>query len=169
MFEMLKDNFESKIIEVIPESSLIISDDKKVDIIISVMSLLRNNVSSWTERAFKATSWSAGILISFITFWIINGKTIPLMDRVLISFGIFFFGIFMQFYLFSARRAHKGNGVAIAKCEVALKLCKKDFYINETIFFGYSGKWLNSKSLTVLQYFSAFLTLFAIILILFLH
>ena len=153
MLKYLSESFEPKISAPVPVSNLKISDEKKVDIIISLLSSFRNTIQAWTERAYKTTIWSIGIMLSVVGYWILHGGGIAGKGRLFFGVALFVFGLLTQLYLSAAQRAHKGNGVAIAKCEAVLKLCDKDCFFERKRFFGYSGKWLPSKSLTILQIF----------------
>jgi hypothetical protein len=153
MFKFLRESFDSKISAPLPVSNLEISNEKKVDIIISLLGSFRNTVQAWTERAYKTTIWSIGIMLSIVGYWVLHGGDISGRGRLFFSIALVVFGLLTQLYLQAAQRAHRGNGIAIAKCEAVLNLCNKDSYFAGERFFGYSGKWLPSKSLTILQIF----------------
>ncbi len=153
MFKFLKESFESKITAPVPMSNLEISDQKKVDIIIALLASFRNTVQIWTERAYKTTIWSIGIMLSIVGYWILHGESLLGKGRLFFAVALFIFGLLTQLYLSVAQRAHRGNGIAIAKCEAVLKLCDKNSFFDGERFFGYSGKWLPSESLKVLQVF----------------
>ena len=151
--KIFKEKFDPTISATIPENNITLTDDKRADVLISVMNSIRQNILSWTERSYKVTSWSVGILLSVLSFWILYGDPNSLKTRFIIALGLFIFGSFTQLYLLSALRAFRGNGDALIKCEAALKLCNAGFYSKDKPFFGYSGQWLSSKSLTVLRLF----------------
>lgn len=167
MLKYLNDSFEPKISAPVPLSNLNISNEKKVDIIISLLSSFRNTVQTWTERAYKTTIWSIGIMLSVVGYWILHGRGITGKGRLFFGIALFIFGLLTQLYLSAARRAHRGNGIAIAKCEAVLKLCDKDCYFEGERFFGYSGKWLPSKSLTILQIFHWIILVISILSVIF--
>ena len=167
MFKYLNETFEPKISAPIPVSNLNISDEKKIDIIISLLTSFRTTIQAWTERAYKTTIWSIGIMLSVLGYWILHGSSITGKGRLFFVVALFVFGLLTQLYLSAAQRAHKGNGVAIAKCEAVLKLCDKDCYFDGERFFGYSGKWLPSKSLRILQIFHWIILIMAILSVIF--
>ena len=153
MLKYFRESYEPKVSIPVPVSNLNISDEKKVDIILSLLSSFRNTVQAWTERAYKTTIWSIGIMLSVVGYWILYGGSITGKGRLFFGIALFVFGLLTQLYLSASKRAHKGNGVAIVKCEAVLKLCDKNSFFEGERFFGYSGKWLPSKSLTILQIF----------------
>ena len=143
--------FSTSVTNNIPISNINLSEDKKVDVLLALMHDIRSNINSWTERAYQSTIWSVGMLLTIVGFWLSYGKINASGYGIYFIIGVFVLGIFNQAYLFAARRAHRGNGAVITKIEVALKLCDLDSYIVGKRFFGYSGKWISSKSLIILQ------------------
>lgn len=169
MFKFLNESFKAEIVNPVPISNLNISDDKKIDILINLMNSFRTNVQAWTERAYKLTIWSVGIMISSVSYCFLHSETITKKGLIFISIALFVFGLLTQLYLSAAQRAHKGNGIAISKCEAALKLCDLGSYLKNELFFGYSGKWLSSKSLRVLQIFHLAVLVISIISLIFVN
>ena len=139
MFKGLKDyfneSFESIISMPVPFGQIDISDEKKVDVLVSLIASSKTNILTWGERAFKATSWSVGIILSIVGYYILHGNMMPLKGRIFITLGIILFGLLTQIYLASAKRAHTGNGYVLVKCESALRLCEKATYFEDYEFF----------------------------------
>ena len=69
-------------------SSLDISKDNKVDIVLSVMSSVREQIGEWHSRSYAVASWSIAIMLGAIACWLKSGDS---NDRVFISIGIFLF------------------------------------------------------------------------------
>jgi len=152
----------TKVVDTIFESTLNISDDKKVDILIAMMHDIRNSIDSWTNRSFQAVSWSGGILLAFVGYWITKAHKVVLLNRIFLALGICLFGMLIQIYLFRVKSAHSGNGNLLSKIEATLRLTEKNFYIHDKYFFKYTGKWIPPKSLTILQVMNLIIIIFAI-------
>lgn len=165
--QLLNENFDPDISSEIPENVIEFSNEKRIDVIISVMESIRQSILSWTERSYKATSWSVGILLSVVSFWILYGNPVNFRIRGIIATGVFVFGSFTQLYLLAALRAFRGNGSTLVKCEAALSLCSTGSYFKHQPFFGYSGKWLSSKSLSILRLFHFAVLIFSFFIVLF--
>lgn len=157
------DEFESIITNEIPQKSFEISDDKKVDILISLMKDLRININEWTERTYKATIWSIGLMFAIVAFGLTNKMNADFNHQLFIIFGILIIGILTQVFISHALKAHTGTGIALEKCQVSLGFSEEGFYLKDKRFFGYSGKWLKSKSIKILQIFHFFVMLTLII------
>ena len=168
MIKLFTESFEPIISASVPKSAIDISN-KSVDVLLSLMNSAKSNLQEWTERSYKATSWSVGIILTIVSYWILYGHPGTLKARLIISIGIFFFGSFTQLYLLAAKSAFRGNGDVIVKCEAALKLCEKGSYFKNNYFFGYSGKWLPSESLSVLRIFHGAVLAFSLLVIFFIN
>lgn len=164
--QLINENFDPEVSSEIPENVIEFSHEKRIDVIISVMESIRQSILSWTERSYKATSWSIGILLSVVSFWILYGDPVNIRIRSIIASGMFIFGSFTQLYLLAALRAFRGNGSTLVKCEAALNLCNKGSYFKHQPFFGYSGKWLSSKSLSILRLFHFAVLIFSFLIVL---
>lgn len=156
MFTLKTEEFESIINAEIPKKVFNISDEKKVDILISLMKDLRININEWTERAYKATIWSIGLMFSLVGYWFLNSNRLNGYSCYLFIIAIIFIGTLTQIYLFYALKAHFGTGIALEKCQASLGLCDNGYYLEDKPFFGYSGKWLKSRSIRVLKIFNLF-------------
>jgi hypothetical protein len=152
----------------IPKSALTITDEKKVEILIAMMHDVRNSIESWSNRSFQAVSWSGGILLAFIGYWITNDKDLTFNYRIIIAIGICLYGVLMQIYLLRVKFAHKGNGELLSKIEAALNLHKPDEFIKCEPFLVYSKKWIQPKSHKILQVTNLLIIVFAVFVAIFL-
>lgn len=154
MFKRLcESDFAPKITATVPVTTFTVTDDKKVDILISLYGTLRTSIANCIERCYKAAFWSVGILLSLAGAWLLHGQGISLKGRFLSVAGTFLFGALTQLHLDAEREEYFGNGVALVKVEAALGLCQADAYIQGAPFFGYSGKWVPARNLALLQIF----------------
>lgn len=165
MLTYFKDTFEPVVSVPVPPGKLEPNDEKKVDVLISLMNTSKFNILSWSERAYKATSWSVGIILAIVGYFILHGNLMPFKGRIIITLGTILFGFMTQLYLSAAKRAHNGNGYVLVKCESALRLCEKGTYFKEQEFFGFSGQYLPSKSLKVLRMFHIVVLVFSVIIL----
>ena len=162
MFNYFKEDFTPVISATVPESQIDL-DGKKADIIIALMIETKQTIQKWGERALTATSWSVGIVLSIVAYYILHGNSITGRGRFVIGFGVLLFGILTQLYLYSARRAHEGNGVVLIKCQAALKMHNIGEYFKDDIFCGYDGKYPKSKSLKILNFFHIIVVLYSLL------
>jgi len=147
------EEFESTINDEVPQKAFEISDDKKVDILISLMKDLRVNINEWTERTYKATIWSIGLMFAIVAYGLTNNMNSNSIHQLFIVLGLLIIGLLTQIFISYAKKAHSGTGIALEKCQVSLGFCEKNFYLKNMQFFGYSGKWLKAKSIQILQIF----------------
>lgn len=123
----------------IPTGKFNVSDEKKVDVLLALMTNVRENIRYWTEQSYNATVWSIGLMVSISGFWLLSGSRTAQL-RYALLFGVIVFGLLTQWYLSRLRRSFNADGSALVKLEAALKLCDKDAYVDGQ-FFGYTGKW----------------------------
>ncbi|WP_445369612.1 hypothetical protein ACH5Y9_10820 [Methylomonas sp. BW4-1] len=149
------------------QSSIVIDEDLKVGIIISVMSSLRTHIVDWNARSYTATSWSTGILIGIPAFWFTNGHS-DVKLRLFLAVSTLLFGVLGQIYLYCAHGAMKANGRAIVRCETALQLNKSGFYINDESFFNPSptGEWTSIDDIVILRWFQSIVAIISVLSIL---
>ncbi|MBI5183789.1 MAG: hypothetical protein HY999_05450 [Nitrospinae bacterium] len=166
MLTYFKDTFDPEISATVPLGQLEPSEDKKVDVLIALMNTSKFNILSWSERAYKASTWSVGIILAIVGYFFLYGNNMPYKGRIILTLGTILFGLLTQLYLSAAKRAHFGNGYVLVKCESALRLCEKGTYFKDTEFFGYSGQYLPSKSLKVLRIFHASVLAFSVFILL---
>jgi len=135
----------------VPISALTISNDKKVELLISIMNELRADHISWIDRSYKAAMWSIGLLVTAMSYVLMEKNNIPENGLIFIVIGMTLFGIVAQLFFCAARNAHHGIGAAIVRCEAGLRLCEAGSYLNDQPFFGYSGEWIPPTQITILQ------------------
>lgn len=162
MLKYLKGDVGSYISKDVPECSYDIPDDKKIEIVINLMNNFRAQINEWNDRAFKTTTWSAGLTISFVAYRLLNIDKIGPQENTFILISVIIFGFLNILYILSAIRSHYGNGKGLVKCEALLKLCDIGEYIKDERFFGYSGKWLPSINLRILIFVHIFINIMAI-------
>jgi len=151
MFKLCQREITYIVNEDVPKSTLNINDDKKVDVLVSLVSSLRSDHISWIDRSYKAATWSIGILVSAMSYVILQKPEIATSKIVFVAIGMLFFGLITQLFFCAARNAHHGIGAALSRCEASLRLCETGSYLVETPFFGYSGKWVPPTHITILQ------------------
>jgi hypothetical protein len=135
----------------VPKSALNINDDKKVELLLSLMSSLRTDNTSWIDRTYKSAIWSIGILVTAMSFIFIENSKIPANGIIFIAIGMSLFGLVTQLFFCAARNAHNGIGAALIRCEASLRLCESGSYLTEAPFFGYSGHWIPPTHITIMQ------------------
>ena len=145
--------FEALITSEIPQRAFELSDDKKAEVLISLMKDLRTNINEWTERTYKAAIWSIGLMLAIVGFTFSNQMTSSLYVQIIIILGILIIGVLTQIYLWHGLKAHSGTGVALEKCQASLGLCEENYYLKGKAFFGFSGNWIKAKSIRILQLF----------------
>lgn len=126
---------------------------KKVDVLISLVSSLRSDHIAWIDRTYKAATWSIGILVTAMSYVMLQKDTLQPNEIIFIAIGMTLFGLITQLFFCAGRNAHHGIGAALSRCEASLKLCETDCYLQGTPFFGYSGKWVPPTHITILQIF----------------
>lgn len=167
MFDFYTSKIAHIVSTTVPQSTLVVSDDKKADVLISLMNSLRSDHISWIDRSYKAATWSIGIILSVVAYCVLRDNKLSVVGISYIAIGIFLFGLLTHMFFLAARSAHKGIGVALVRCEAILRLCEPDAYIRKQAFFGYSGKWIAPTHLTVLQVFHAVVMVLSIIMVVF--
>ncbi len=148
-------------------SNLKLSDEKKADLLISLLGIFHDNIRSWTTRCYQAVTWAVGINLVAVSYVILNLEKMNAQIRILIFFGLIVFGLLIQLYLRRASRAHCGNRLGISKCEAALGLYKLGEFFKERYFFVYSKEMLRSKNLEYLMIFQLMLSLLSACVVLF--
>lgn len=126
--------------EDVPKSALEIKDDKKVDVLISLVSSLRSDHIAWIDRTYKAATWSIGILVTAMSYVMLQKDTLQPNEIIFIAIGMTLFGLITQLFFCAGRNAHHGIGAALSRCEASLKLCETDCYLQGTPFFWVFGK-----------------------------
>lgn len=143
------------------------TDEKKADVLISLLGIFHNNIISWTTRCYQAVTWAVGISFAVVSYVFLNPEKMTLPVRIVISFALLMFGLMIQFYLRRASRAHHGNRLGISKCEAALGLYQLGEYLKERYFFVYSKEMLHSKNLKFLMIFHLLSSLLSTCFVLF--
>jgi hypothetical protein len=146
-------------------SALSLSDDKKADIIVSLLGICHDSLAAWTTRAHEAITWAVGITFAVVSFVFVSPEKVSLSAAIVISIGLLLFGIMIQLYVRSARRAYSGNRLAIVKCEAALRLYEQRVYLDPQAFFVYSKAMQTSQTLRVLSLIHIGTTFVAIVFV----
>lgn len=150
------------------QSSLNLNDDRKMQIIVSLMSSVREHISEWHGRSYTVTTWSTGILLGITSYWLSRGGS-GILERTLFGVGTVLFGTVGQIYLHYSHIALKENGRVLVRCEAALRLTETGTYFADEPFFppSPSGEWLPARDIITLRYFHAVAGLVAVGSILF--
>lgn len=168
MFDLYTKKIEHKISATMPKSKLNnITDDKKADVLISLVSSLRSDHISWIDRSYKAATWSIGIILSAVAYSVLKENKLSPVGIYYIAISIFLFGLLTHMFFLAARSAHRGIGTALVRCEAILRLCESNSYVDNQTFFGYSGEWVPPTHLTVLQLFHAVVMILSIVMVIF--
>lgn len=136
-----------------------LSDEKKIDIMLSLMNVYHGNIMAWTTLCYQVVMWSIGISFAVVAYLFLDPDKAPLLVRSVIALALLSFGLMIHLFLLKARRAHYGNRLAIAKCEAGLGLYQKGEYLGYRPFFIYSTKMLRSGNLEFLIHFHKAATL----------
>lgn len=148
-------------------SALDLGDEKKAEVLISLLGIFHANIASWTTRSFQAATWATGITLAVVSYTFIHSEGLTSVARVILSTGLFALGISIQLYLRAASRAHSGNRLAISKCEGALGLYQVGKFLKERAFFVYSKDMQTSKSLEVTILFHMLVAILSVFFVLF--
>ena len=143
-------------------SNLNLKSEEKTDVIISLLTIFHHNINAWTSQVYQVVIWAVAIIFGAVSYVFINPKSSSLSLRIVISFGLLFFGLMIQLFLRRANRAFYGNRMGISKCEAALRLYEPDAYLKGRGFFVYSKDMLHSRSLEFATLFHLLITLLAI-------
>ena len=166
MFNPCKNEFDNPVSDDVPISTLDISDDKKVELLISIMNAVRADHISWIDRTYKAAMWSIGLLVTAMSFVLVEKINIPPNGLLFIAIGMTLFGISTQLFFCAARSAHHGIGATIVRCQTGLRLCEEGGYLNGQTFFGYhEGKWIPPTQITLLQILHFIVLLLSVLIV----
>jgi hypothetical protein len=146
------------------------SSEKRIDVLLSVYSDIRNSVEHWEDRIYNASVWSSGILLSAVTFLYqqkLAGSGSQRLDglRIALAVAVLVFGIITQGYLYFAVEAFKKNSRFLIKTEAALRLCRKGEYFGMYPLVGFSGEWVKNHRQRFLRISNAIVLLVSFILI----
>lgn len=81
---MHKNKLDKTVIAPVPESSLEISNDKKIDILLSIHNSVRADALVWKDKSYNATIWSTGILFGIVALFVQNFDKIQNIRFVLL-------------------------------------------------------------------------------------
>lgn len=119
---------------ILAESKLSIKNHE-VDIVVSMMSDVRNHIEGWHQQVYTASIWGVGILIGSVGYWTINFNFL-LSYKLLFLTAVLILGLFTQAYLWLSIKALNDNGKVLLQCEKALHLHEENFFFNHGNFFG---------------------------------
>ena len=158
--------FATTVTGTLPDSALDIADEKKVDVLVQYLMSLRSNIVAWNDRAYRAAVWSTGILFSASGYCLFHRAEMTTSVRVMLAIGFALFGGLTQNFLYAARRSHRGTGRVIDRVQATLRLCDENAYIKGARFFGYSGHYIEPKSMTSLQILHGCALVFSVVTVL---
>lgn len=142
-------------------SKLNIESDRKVDVVLSVMNSMREQIGQWHNRSYSVATWSIVVLLGIVAYWFKSGNS---ADKEFFVIGMFLFVIMSQIYLHFSQDAIKKNGRVLAKCETVLRLTEQDTYVCNDTFFDPSptGEWVTPVEIKALRWFHLVVGLIAI-------
>jgi len=79
------------------QSNVNLADEKKVDAIVGLLSVVHQHVSHWHAHAYSATTWSIGIILGIGYYWLTTGG--DLVQRCFLVGGTLVFTVLAQIYL----------------------------------------------------------------------
>jgi hypothetical protein len=132
-----------------PESALRPSDDKRIDILLSVYNSARSDIHHWEDRIYQASIFSSGAMISAVGFFLRYNQVLR-EHRGIFSLAVLTFGMLSAIYLIASMKAYGNNGRLLVKVEVALGFCEIGTYLAGRPFFGYSGRWVPNRRAVIL-------------------
>jgi hypothetical protein len=147
-----------------PISSLNIADEKKVDVLLTILENTRSGISSLTNQSYTATVWSITLMISVCAFWLSTELPIEVLRWLLIC-AILIFTFLTQWYLWLLRSFNRSGGRTLVQIEAALQLCNENAYIKDLPFFKYTGEWLPPYQLVQLSIFHMVVSVFVVIVL----
>jgi hypothetical protein len=165
MFKLCQSEITYHVNEDVPTSALDISDDKKIDVLVSLVSSLRSDHVSWIDRTYTVATWSVGILVTAMSYTILQKDELSANEIAYIAIGMTLFGLVTQLFFCAARNAHHGIGAALSRCEASLGLCEPGCYLQNTPFFGYTGKWVPPTHITILQIFHSIVLVISVFMV----
>lgn len=116
-------------------SSIELSADKKVEVLLSLMESFRSQIMAWHDRAYAVATTSLGLLLFVTKQWIDapNKNLIYLGGYIIV---ILIFSWLTEMYLKAAHDAYNGNEQGKIQCEYALRLKESGAYFhNERVFW----------------------------------
>ncbi len=133
------------------EGNFTIEADQKQSVMVSLLSIFHNNISAWYSRAYQAATWGVGIQFSIVGYFFVSTDRFSFSTIFVVCVGTCIFSFVIFKYLSAAIVAHKGNRLAIAKCEGALRLYESGVYLKDNPFFTFSREMLHSNSLNIIR------------------
>jgi hypothetical protein len=115
-------------------SSLQISDDRKVEIVLKLLESSRSQIMTWHNQAYVATTASLGLVFLVTKVWM-SASPETLAGLLACEVAITAFAVLTQFYLRSARDNYNGNEENKLKCEYALRLKDENAYFDGARFY----------------------------------
>ena len=149
-------------------SALEINNERKVDVVVSVMNSVREQIGQWHSRSYSVATWSIAILLGIVAYWIKSGNAV---DQLFFVAGMFLFTGMGQIYLYFSQDAIKKNGQVLVKCEAVLRLTEHDTYVQNDKFFATSptGEWVIPVEMKALRWFHLVIGVISISAIMLLH
>ncbi len=135
-----------------------LNSDNKTDVLISLLGIHHNSISSWTSQAYQMAILYVGLVHGSVAYFFLHPH-IPWISRILLSIGLLTLGFLMNAYLKRAVRAHESNSIAITRCEAALRLHQSGEYLHDHSFLSPHKTLLHAKNLQFLASLQLFATI----------
>jgi hypothetical protein len=153
--------FLDKVISLsVPESTLEISDDKKVDILLEIYNNTRISSGEVSNKIYNIIIWSTGLFFGLVALFVQYFQDIKDTRYILLLSTIFLI-LITQIYIHNLVGMRESSGKVIVQIEAVLRLCENDVYLKGQPFFGYSGKWVSDPSVKLLRILQFLAGLFA--------
>ncbi len=137
------------------QSSLQVSNDQKVEIILKLLESSRSQIMTWHNQAYVAATASLGLILVVTNVWVRAQPKTPiglgLSEVVIIAFAVL-----TQLYLRSTHDHYNDNEEHKLKCEYALRLKDENAYFDGARFYwaetGEREKGMPARDIPVLRW-----------------
>lgn len=134
---------------------------RKVDVVLHLLSLNREEIRHWQNYAFQASFWvNAGIV--GVTTFIYEKVGISWPALCIASGGIFLLSLAYIVLMLYSQKAILANGNDLLKLQNILKLHTVGEYLPNESIYGSSGKWLRQRHLSRLIFINIAIALLCI-------
>jgi len=165
MFNLCQEEITYIVSDDVPQSALEFTDEKRADVLISLVNSLRSDHIAWIDRSYTAATWSIGVLVTAMSYIALHNANLQIKAIIFVAIGMALFGLITQLFFCAARNAHHGIGAALSRCEASLGLCEPGCYLKGVTFFGYSSKWVPPTHITILQIFHLFVIFLSVLIV----
>jgi hypothetical protein len=160
-------NFDTTMVGSPPISNIVISNDKKVEVLTEYWMSLRERWAILENRAYSVTVWSVGLVFSGTGYLLVQSLDLTSDRRVTILIAFAIFGSLTQVFLHVINQSYLGTGKAIERTQAALRFYETGQYLSEERFFGYSGTYLPKVIISSLRVLHIVALLFAAVVVMF--